>query len=126
MPTMTTRTLLLHTGKVPTTTIQAILDAEDGAMIAVDPVEMDHILPLVLHGHPEDEDPKAAKKWKTVLLYNRRRVQPDTMQAILDAEEGAMIPVDPGELDHFLQLVIFERAVAKATGQKKTPKEKQA
>lgn len=44
---------------------------------------------------------------KSVILYDKRRMQPDTLKAILEAEDGAMIAVDPSELDAFTALTFY-------------------
>lgn len=41
---------------------------------------------------------------KSVMLYNVRRVRPQTLEAIANARDGDMIPVDPTEMDAFMQL----------------------
>ena len=45
---------------------------------------------------------------KTVVLYNSRRVRPETVAAIRDAEDGDMIPVIPEELDSFMSMTFFQ------------------
>lgn len=44
---------------------------------------------------------------KSVVLVNRRRVRPQTLQAIEDAKDGEMVLVDPSELDSFQPIVIY-------------------
>ena len=53
---------------------------------------------------------------KSVMLYNVRRVRPQTLEAIANARDGDMIPVDPTEMDAFMQLTFNAsemKAVAK-------------
>lgn len=44
---------------------------------------------------------------KTVVLYNQRKIRPQTLRAICDAAPGAMIPVDESELNSFMPLTVF-------------------
>jgi len=45
-------------------------------------------------------------KFKTVILYNERRIRPQTIKAIEEAVDGALIPVDVSELDSFVPLLV--------------------
>jgi hypothetical protein len=51
---------------------------------------------------------------KTVILYNRRRIRPETLKAIADAKDGEMIPCTPEELDSFDAVTIFTRSAQEA------------
>lgn len=44
---------------------------------------------------------------KTVVLYNRRQVRPETIAAIANSDHGDMIPVEAEEMACFLPLAIF-------------------
>lgn len=48
----------------------------------------------------------AALNMKTVILYNLRRIRPDTLEAIKNANDGDMIGVDQSELDSFMPLIV--------------------
>ena len=47
-----------------------------------------------------------AMNFKTVILYNARRIRPETLTAIREAKDGDMVPVDQSEIDQFLPLVV--------------------
>lgn len=49
----------------------------------------------------------SAAQVKTVILYNRRKVRPETLAAIANADHGDMIEVEPEEMTCFLPLAIF-------------------
>ena len=51
--------------------------------------------------------------FKTVILYNERRIRPQTLEAIQNAKDGDMIPVDVSEMSSFLPLVVHEPALVK-------------
>lgn len=44
---------------------------------------------------------------KTVVLYLKHKVRPETLAAIADAEPGGMIGVEESELFAFLPMAIF-------------------
>ena len=44
---------------------------------------------------------------RTVVLYNRRRVRHQTIEAIAKAQNGELIPVEPAELDSFHQISVY-------------------
>jgi hypothetical protein len=50
---------------------------------------------------------------KSIVLYNGRAIQPQTLEKILKARDGEMIPVDPQEMNAFLQLTLFMGDVKK-------------
>ena len=66
----------------------------------------------------------AAVNIKSVILYDIRRIRPQTLEAILEAPEGAMIAVDPSELDAFTPLTFFIPDVKKIYKEKTTYKPK--
>lgn len=51
--------------------------------------------------------------FKTVILYNERRIRPQTIEAIKNAKDGDMIPVDVSEMGSFLPLVVHEPSLVK-------------
>ena len=69
-----------------------------------------------------------ATKVKTVLLYDVRKVRPQTLQAFCDAQEGECIPVERGELDSFMPVTLLygeaERMFKEKTGQSPAKKKK--
>ncbi len=38
---------------------------------------------------------------RSILLTNKARLQPDTLQRLMDAENGAVVALEPGEFDAF-------------------------
>ena len=52
-----------------------------------------------------------AMNFKTIVLYNERRVRPQTLDAIRQAKDGDMIGCDPSEMDSFMPIVIYEPEV---------------
>ena len=50
---------------------------------------------------------------KTVILFNKRRLRPQTIEAILAADDGTLIGVDPDELSSFLPLNIWTQSFKK-------------
>jgi hypothetical protein len=69
----------------------------------------------------------SAAKVKTVILYNRFRVQPKTLQAIADAEDGELIEVDPSELGEFLPITVMSGQIDRIVKENapKKPKKRQ-
>lgn len=63
----------------------------------------------------------------SIILYDERRVRPDTLQAIVDAvrggKNGAVIPCDPATMGSFQQLIFFEPDVGEILEQKIGTKE---
>ena len=55
-----------------------------------------------------------AMNFKTVVLYNERKIRPQTLEAIRNASDGEMIPVDISEMASFMPLVIHEPTLEKA------------
>ncbi len=60
-----------------------------------------------------------AMNFKTVILYDIRKVRPATLEAIENARDGEMVPVDVSERSSFLPLVIHEPALREARKPKK-------
>ena len=58
---------------------------------------------------------------KSVMLYNKNRLRPQTLDAISNAKDMEWIPVDPSELDQVQHLIIFEPEVGKAKKVRVTP-----
>lgn len=52
-----------------------------------------------------------ALDFKTVILYDIRKIRPQTLEAIQGAKDGEMIPVDSSEMGSFLPLVVHAPAV---------------
>lgn len=50
---------------------------------------------------------------KSVILYNKRSISVKTLEAIANAKDGDLIPVDPQEMNSFLQLTLFSADVRK-------------
>lgn len=50
---------------------------------------------------------------KRVVLYDKRRIQPETIELITKAKDGTLIPVDPVELDAFTVLTFDEEKAMK-------------
>jgi hypothetical protein len=44
---------------------------------------------------------------KTVVLYAKHRVRPETLLAISEAEAGALIPVEDSEMEAFMPVAVF-------------------
>lgn len=63
---------------------------------------------------------------KSVILYNKRRIRAQTLEDICSAKDGALIGVDPSELDSFMPIVFYvpdmEKALKEVRGP--TPKSK--
>ena len=57
--------------------------------------------------------------FKTVILYDQRRIRPETLEAIETAMDGDMIPVDVSELQSFLPLVVHEPTLKESRKPKK-------
>jgi len=57
--------------------------------------------------------------FKTVILYDIRKIRPATLDAIENARDGEMIPVDVSEMGSFLPLVIHEPTLREARKPKK-------
>jgi len=57
--------------------------------------------------------------FKTVILYDIRKIRPVTLDAIENAKDGALIPVDVSEMASFLPLVIHEPTLKEARKPKK-------
>jgi len=55
-----------------------------------------------------------AMNFKTVVLYNERKIRPQTLEAIRNASDGEMIPVDISEMASFMPLVIHQPDLEKA------------
>lgn len=55
-----------------------------------------------------------AMKFKTVILYDIRRIRPQTLEAIQGAKDGDMVGVDSSEMGSFLPLVVHEPSIAEA------------
>ena len=55
-----------------------------------------------------------AMTFKTVILYNERKIRPQTLDAIQNAKDGEMVPCDISEMDSFLPLVVHEPGIEKA------------
>ena len=53
--------------------------------------------------------------FKTVILYNVRRIRPETLEAIRDAKDGDMVAVDQSEIDQFLPLVVHAPEIARVS-----------
>jgi hypothetical protein len=70
--------------------------------IGVDKSELDCFTQLWIY-KPIAKD---EKRYKSVILCNKRGVSPDTVEAIEKAPNGACIPVDPVELDAFFPMVL--------------------
>ena len=49
----------------------------------------------------------AVAKIKSVILVDKRRISPDTLDRILEAPEGGFVEVDPVEMASFMQLIFF-------------------
>ena len=62
-----------------------------------------------------------ALDFKTVILYNMRRIRPETLEAIRSAKDGDMVGVDQSEIDQFLPLVVHAPALAEAMSPPKPP-----
>lgn len=85
----------------------SLLDAKDGAMVALEPEQMNWFEQMTLFlpigkGGPE------MRRCRSVILYNRRRVRPDTVEAIANAEKSdgiVMVPMMLDEMDSFKQLI---------------------
>ena len=60
-----------------------------------------------------------AMNFKTVILYDIRKIRPATLDAIENAMDGAMIPVDVSEMASFLPLVIHEPTLKESRKPKK-------
>ena len=60
-----------------------------------------------------------AMNFKTVILYDIRKIRPQTLEAIQNAKDGDMIPCDPSEMGSFLPLVVHEPALSEARKPKK-------
>ena len=67
---------------------------------------------------------------KTILLYNRRRLQPATINAIAAAKDGDMIEVDESEIGQIDVITIFsgevDRVRGEVPGAKPAPKARKA
>ena len=60
----------------------------------------------------------AQVKLKSILLYDKRRVRPETIEAIRTARDGSLIGVMPDEMAHFQQLIFFEPEVQRVKEEK--------
>jgi len=60
-----------------------------------------------------------AMNFKTVILYDMRRIRPQTLDAIESARDGELIPVDVSEIQSFLPLVIHEPSLREVRKPKK-------
>lgn len=60
-----------------------------------------------------------AMNFKTVILYDVRRIRPETLDRIQKANDGDMIPVDVSEMASFMPLVIHAPALKEALKPKK-------
>ena len=58
-------------------------------------------------------------EFKTVILYNKRRIRPETIEAIQQAQDGDMVGVDQSEIDSFLPLVVHAPALKKVVKKQK-------
>ena len=58
--------------------------------------------------------------FKTVILYNVRRIRPETLTAISEAQDGDMVPVDQSEIDQFLPLVVHMPEVERVSSPPKS------
>jgi len=97
---MKLRTVIPH-GRVRPHIIDAITHAANGAWIPVDGAELSEFEPLMIM-EPEEGD----LGWKTVVLYDKQRFSPDTLNALAEAENGAMIQVKPEELGRLYTLTV--------------------
>ncbi len=63
----------------------------------------------------------------SIILYDERRVRPDTLQAIQDAVKkganGTIIPCDPATMGSFQQLIFFEPEIKELVDQRLGNKE---
>lgn len=50
---------------------------------------------------------------KTVVLYNIRRIQPETVEKIANAKDGEWVGVEPDEFSAIQELHIFMPEIAK-------------
>ena len=60
-----------------------------------------------------------AMNFKTVILYNVRRIRPETLTAISEAQDGDMVPVDQSEIDQFLPIVIHQPEIERVSSPSK-------
>lgn len=51
---------------------------------------------------------------KSIILYSQQGIRPDTLNRIIEARDGELIPVDPSELGKFLPLTIYMPDVERA------------
>jgi len=59
--------------------------------------------------------------FKTVILYDERRIRPQTLERIANAKDGEMIGCDVSELGSFVPLVVHEVSVEKLRKPKPKP-----
>ena len=50
---------------------------------------------------------------RTIILYDKRRVQPDTIDLIANAKDGTIIGLEPDEFHGIQELHLFEPEVKK-------------
>ena len=56
----------------------------------------------------------ASITFKTVILFDRERVQPETLKKIEEASDGELIGCDPAELGSFVPMLIAMPEIRKA------------
>jgi hypothetical protein len=57
--------------------------------------------------------------FKTVILYDVRKIRPQTLEAIQNAKDGDMIACDTSEMNSFLPLVVHEPSIDRVRKPKK-------
>lgn len=82
-------------------TLRALQAAKSHGVFPVDQQELDSWTQLFIY-KPLKKD---RLRLRCVILANKRGISPDTCTAIEAAENGAVIPVDPVELDAFTPMV---------------------
>ena len=100
--TLTIVTLYDRTRVLPHT-LEGLMEAERDRVLPVDPQELPCWRQLFIYRPTGKQSHLHAR---SVVLANKRRISPDTVEAIETAENGAVIPVDPAELDAFLPIVL--------------------
>lgn len=76
-------------------------------------------MPRFIYRHKKEMEGMPAMNFKTVILYDVRRIRPETLDRIQNAGDGEMIPVDVSEMQSFMPLVIHEPALKELRKPKK-------
>jgi len=105
---------IIACGKVRPHIVEEITKAANGSWIPVDGAELREFEPLHII-EPEEGD----KGWKTVILYDKQRFSPDTLRALEDAPNGAIMKVKPEELGRLYTLTVHGGEFSKYKAGKK-------